>query len=108
VIRESFAQTPPCRILEQTNSYKWQFLFLGANQDAIATAANLSISEANTFSYTGDHAGTRSSTRAASRKMTAMRKMASGARMSVNENADAAAPLAAIVAEEDAEERKSK
>ena len=30
-------------IKHQTDTYKWIFLFLGANQDAIATAANLSI-----------------------------------------------------------------
>ena len=38
-------------ILKQTNTYKWQFLFLGANQDAISTAANLSIAAANASSY---------------------------------------------------------
>jgi hypothetical protein len=94
------------KILEQTNTYKWQFLFLGANQDAIATAASLNIAAANASSYAGDKAGTYSSQRAVSRKMSAMRKMSSGARMSLKEQADAAAPLSAIVAEQDAEGRK--
>ena len=95
------------RILEQTNTYKWQFLFLGANQDAIATAAKLNIAAANASDYTSDPVGTRSSARATSRKMAAMRKSASGAGMNAKEQADALAPLGAMVAEEDAEERKS-
>ena len=31
------------RITHQTAKYSWEFLFLGANQDAIATAAHLGI-----------------------------------------------------------------
>ena len=54
------------KILEQTNTYKWQFLFLGANQDAIATAANLSIAAANASSYVADEIGTRTNTKAES------------------------------------------
>jgi len=96
------------KILEQTNSYKWQFLFLGANQDAIATAASLNIAAANASTYVGDNGGTYSSQKAMSRKTTAMRKMSSGVKMSVHEQADATAPLSEIVAEEDAEGRKGK
>ncbi len=96
------------KILEQTNTYKWQFLFLGANQDAIATAANLSIAAENASTYVGDTGGTYSSSKAISRKTTAMRKMSSGARMSLQERKDTATPLSEIVAEEDAEGRKSK
>ena len=94
------------KILEQTNTYKWQFLFLGANQDAIATAANLSISAENASTYVGDNGGTYSSQKAMSRKTTALRKMSSGAKMSLQERKDTAAPLSEIVAEEDAEGRK--
>jgi hypothetical protein len=94
------------KILEQTNTYKWQFLFLGANQDAIATAANLSISAENASTYVGDNGGTYSSQKAMSRKTTALRKMSSGARMSLQERKDTATPLSEIVAEEDAEGRK--
>ena len=96
------------KILEQTNTYKWQFLFLGANQDAIATAANLSIAAENASTYVGDTGGTYSSQKAMSRKTTAMRKMSSGARMSLQERKDTATPLSEIVAEEDAEGRKEK
>lgn len=96
------------KILEQTNTYKWQFLFLGANQDAIATAASLSIAANNASTYVGDNGGTYTSTKALSRKMSALRKMSAGAAMSRREHADVAAPLSAIVAEEDAEVRKKK
>jgi uncharacterized protein YegL len=94
------------RILEQTNTYKWQFLFLGANQDAIATAANLNIAAANASAYTADKIGTHSSSKAMSRKLYAMRKRAMGAAMSVQEQSDVSASLSNIVAEEDAEGRK--
>ena len=96
------------KILEQTNTCKWQFLFLGANQDAIATAASLNIAAANASGYTADQIGTHSSSKAMSRKMAAMRKMSSGATMNVKEQSDAAAPMSALVAEEDAEGRKEK
>ena len=94
------------KILEQTNTYKWQFLFLGANQDAIATAANLSIAADNASTYVGDNGGTYSSNKAVSRKLSALRKMSAGVHLSCKEQTDAAAPLSAIVAEEDAEGRK--
>lgn len=94
------------KILEQTNTYKWQFLFLGANQDAIATAANLSIAAGNASTYVGDTGGTYTSQRAMSRKTTALRKMSSGAHLSAKERKDTTAPLSEIVAEEDAEGRK--
>jgi hypothetical protein len=96
------------KILEQTNTYKWQFLFLGANQDAIATASKMSIAAANASTYTSDSKGTHSSHRAISRKASALRKMTSGARMSVQERKDTVSPLTEIVAEEDAEGRKEK
>lgn len=94
------------KILEQTNTYKWQFLFLGANQDAIATAANLSIAAGNASTYVGDTGGTYTSQRAMSRKMSALRKMSSGAHLSAKEQKDTTAPLSEIVSEEDAEGRK--
>ena len=45
------------KIKHQTDTYKWIFLFLGANQDAIATAANLSIAANNAANYVADAAG---------------------------------------------------
>jgi len=96
------------KILEQTNTYKWQFLFLGANQDAIATASSINIAAANASTFVGDTGGIYASNMAMSRKTTALRKKSSGARMSAQEHSDAAAPMSEIVAEEDAEGRKGK
>lgn len=94
------------KILEQTNSYKWQFLFLGANQDAIATAANLSIAAANAAPYIADDCGTQSGGKAISRKAVALRKRACSAPMTVEEEADEKASLREIVAEEDSAGRR--
>lgn len=85
------------RIRHQREKYRWEFLFLGANQDAIATAARMSIGRLNaatieksTVSYA------RSSPRSLSRKIKAMRSAAAGG---VAEP-DLAKPLQEIVAEE--------
>ena len=45
-------------IERQRNEYQWQFVFLGANQDAIATAAQLGILQAGAMTYTANAAGT--------------------------------------------------
>lgn len=39
------------KIKHQTEAYKWQFLFLGANQDAIATAGRMHIDERSSVTY---------------------------------------------------------
>jgi uncharacterized protein YegL len=39
------------QIKHQSEVYKWQFLFLGANQDAIATAARMNIDRENSVTY---------------------------------------------------------
>ena len=44
-------------IKQQTEQYRWTFLFLGANQDAIATAAQMNIAASNAASYVADAAG---------------------------------------------------
>jgi hypothetical protein len=36
----------------QTNVYKWQFMYLGANQDAFAEAGNMGIAMANAANFT--------------------------------------------------------
>jgi len=66
------------RIRHQTEKYQWQFLFLGANQDAIATAGRMSIQAANTtnFAMTGESYG--ASKGALSRKMSAFRRRSQG------------------------------
>lgn len=92
-------------IRHQTEVYKWEFLFLGANQDAIATASNLSIAAGNAATYCADEIGTRTTQRATSRKATALRAKARGD-ISAATMRVAAAPMSDIVAEEDSKERK--
>lgn len=92
------------KIKHQTDTYKWIFLFLGANQDAIATAANLSIAANNAANYVADAAGSKAGQAAFSRKTTGLRR-ASMDVASVSEKLDAEAPLTEIVAEEDRKSR---
>ena len=92
------------RIKFQSDTYKWTFLFLGANQDTIATAAQLSISAANAASYVADAAGSRASHVAFSRKASALRRKSMG-RATAEDVMDIAAPLSQILAEEDRKER---
>ena len=94
------------KIKHQTETYKWIFLFLGANQDAIATAANLSIAANNAANYVADAAGSKAGQAAFSRKMSALRR-ASMDSASVSERLDAEAPLTQIVSEEDRKTRES-
>src|SRR3990167_653325 len=47
------------RVTQQTNHYKWQFVYLGANQDAIKEAQSLGISHDWAMNYTASAAGTR-------------------------------------------------
>ena len=93
------------RIQRQTEDYKWNFFFLGANQDAIATAAQLSIVASNAATYAGDAVGTRASHRSHSRKVSGVRKMAMGL-ASPEEVQDACAPMSSLLREEDTKERR--
>ncbi len=63
------------RIRRQTEKYNWLFLFLGANQDAIATAAQMSIPSKNAANYFGDFIGTKSSSASISKKASAARRI---------------------------------
>lgn len=46
-------------ITHQRDTYKWQFVFLGANQDAIATAASIGIGANAALTYAANAKGTR-------------------------------------------------
>jgi len=92
------------RIKHQTQKYQWDFLFLGANQDAIATAAQLSIAAQNAASYVGDNVGNVAGAAALARKMSAGRFVRSG-RARAAEHAAAAAPMEQLVQEEDKKRR---
>lgn len=46
-------------IKTQTDVYNWEFVFLGANQDALSTATNFGISTQNSMTYASNARGTR-------------------------------------------------
>ena len=92
-------------IKHQTEQYRWTFLFLGANQDAIATAAQMNIAPANAATYAADAAGANASANSLTRKVRALRRVSMGT-ATREECHDAAAPMSDIVAEEDRKERR--
>jgi len=53
----------------QRNAYKWEFQFLAANQDAIATAAAINIPMGNAITYAASAQGARNVIAAASRNV---------------------------------------
>ena len=91
-------------IKQQSELYRWTFLFLGANQDAIATAAQMNITAANAAAYVADAAGLHASASSLTRKVRALRRVSMGT-ASVEECHDAVAPMSGLVAEEDQKER---
>jgi hypothetical protein len=93
------------RIRHQTEKYNWRILFLGANQDAIATAARVGIAAADAATYVADKAGLAASFASVSRKTRSIRKQASGQALDGAEKADLNAPLGEILREEDRKNR---
>jgi len=75
----------------------WEFLFLAAGQDAIATAAQMNIHAHNAATASVGETGVRGSQRAMSRKVRAMREMDAN-------SADLSAPMADILREEEGRE----
>ncbi len=91
-------------IKEQTEQYRWTFLFLGANQDAIAIAAQMNIAAANAATYVADTAGMRASSRSLGRKVHSLRRVQEG-NATQQETLDAAAPMTELLKEEEGKER---
>lgn len=60
-------------ITEQRDKWKWEFVFLGANQDAIATATKLGIGAQNAMTYAHNPVGTVKSFAAVSSNLRSMR-----------------------------------
>jgi uncharacterized protein YegL len=60
--QENYSNTPWATVKEkitrQTNQYKWQFIFIGSNQDAIATAARIGIGAQYSLNYAANRVGT--------------------------------------------------
>jgi uncharacterized protein YegL len=47
-------------IERQSSTYKWQFVYIGANQDAITNAQSIGVNAANALNYSANTDGTRS------------------------------------------------
>ncbi|MGV3533077.1 MAG: vWA domain-containing protein [Chthoniobacteraceae bacterium] len=92
------------RIRHQTDKYAWEFLFLGANQDAIATCAQLSIAPQNASNWTADGVGAAAGSAALSRKTRVFRSINAGI-ATPEERACAEAPMEELVQEEDRKRR---
>ena len=92
------------RIKHQTEIYSWEFLFLGAGEDAIATAAKMNIHAANASSFQADAAGQQAAMASFSRKSIGTRAKKSG-HATREQLEDADAPLQQIVSEEDQKRR---
>ncbi len=92
------------RIKHQTEVYDWEFLFLGAGIDAIATATILNVHQDNATQYSADAAGQAAAMASISRKQIASRAKKYG--MASDEQLrDADAPLDTILKEEDGKRR---
>lgn len=88
------------KIRHQTEKYQWQFLFLGANQDAIATSGKMNIHASNTANFSVNEESYSAAKVALSRKMSAFRRQRQGA---ADEETlrDASAPLDHLREEEE-------
>ncbi|MBJ7327424.1 MAG: VWA domain-containing protein [Chthoniobacterales bacterium] len=89
------------RIAHQRDVCQWQFFFLGANQDAIATAAAMNIHSHAAMNFAADDDGLHVSSRSISRKMTSLRKQAAGESLSIAEEQDLKSSLSDIGREEE-------
>lgn len=90
-------------IKHQQEKYSWEFLFLAANQDAIATAGRMNIHAHNSSSVLYSSSGVSSSSSAISRKVSAIRQSESGIA-----NEDMMKTLSDIVAEEMGKDKSPK
>lgn len=71
--REYTAQRVKELIDQQTDSYKWSFVFLGANQDAVLSAQKIGIAKNSSLTYAANSVGTASAYAAMSRNMSNLR-----------------------------------
>lgn len=82
---------------------QWEFIFLAANQDAIATAARMSMDRDSSAGVEFCAAGIKSTGKSIGRKVTALRKQASGDALNEQEKADLSKCMRDIVQEESPE-----
>ncbi|MBR5315339.1 MAG: VWA domain-containing protein [Firmicutes bacterium] len=79
-------------IQHEQNQYGWEFLFLGANMDAVSTAGSLGIDRDRAVTYCCDEAGTALNYEAVER---AVRNVRAGKKLSAEWKADIEADAAA-------------
>ena len=84
-------------IRDKRENHGWEFLFLAANQDAIATAGRMGIDPSMSGTVKFSKAGVHSSSSSMSRKMHAMRNYS----VSAQKSADFDAPMQDIAFEEE-------
>ena len=89
------------RVTHQNSKYKWQFIYLGANQDAIAEAENYGISKGKAMTYAATSGGMAANFCATSNLTRSLRAA------SANEDLDAIAYTTADRAANDAELAKT-
>lgn len=65
-------------IKTQTDDVGWEFVFLGANQDAISVASSMNIAASKSMTYAANKAGVSSSYMSLSKNMTKMRSAQAG------------------------------
>lgn len=61
-------------ITHQKEKYQWEFVFLAANQDAIAAGRSFGINAGNAMTYAANQVGTQSAFLSTSRNLTSLRK----------------------------------
>lgn len=88
------------RISKLTEEDQWSFLFLGANQDAIATAGRMNIDRGNTANFSMEENSYHAAKGALSRKMSAFRRRSQGA-TDAETVREAEAPLESLRDEEE-------
>jgi len=84
-------------ITHQRTNYQWEFLFLGANEDAVATAGQMGIAREMTSRSEFSAKGVYSSSKSFSRKVRALREQS----MNMEENPDFNKSMDEIVEEEE-------
>ena len=75
------------RITHQTEKYQWEFMFLGANQDAIATASRMGISAYNAATFAADADDLHAGNNVFSKKLSASRRLSHMCRIQEEEAA---------------------
>jgi uncharacterized protein YegL len=76
--KEYTYQTIKAMITEQTEVWKWEFLFLGANQDAVLAGDRIGVSAGKSMSYAANGASVGNTFKTLSKSSTAYRMSARG------------------------------